>query len=395
MSIQMELIYHYPWLPSLNIVFSSIASQDPIEFITETFKKYSPTEIQERILIIFRAAFENLEQIMDYKVDQLNIHCYLILKILLYTLNNPVITNRIANLYSKITYEELINESDAYIYDICMDLNLDIKYYQLPIEYGIRIIKDQREILETNFRINYIDYLKLSANMRDEYRRLVNNPLSEGYVFIQKRNIIRLLQEYVRQKLILKQEVDKTTLDAFKSEVLKVEEFKEMHEIISNEWALKEEEFEYSFELDFKSLKEISGSYPPCVKETLKKAQEGQNLIHTERLYIVWFLNSLNYPEDKIINIFSTLPDFNKEKTAYQVQYAKKKGYIPYSCQSLKSYSLCMAKKYKDELCLEGYFSRKYDTQREIKHPLSYVRIKQYRISNIQKNSKNQIKKND
>ena len=38
MSLQMELIYHYPWLPSLNNVFSSIASQDPIEFIKETEK---------------------------------------------------------------------------------------------------------------------------------------------------------------------------------------------------------------------------------------------------------------------------------------------------------------------------------------------------------------------
>ena len=34
-----------------------------------------------------------------------------------------------------------------------------------------------------------------------------------------------------------------------------------------------------------------------------------------------------------------------------------------------------------------------YDTQKEIKHPLSYVRIKQYRMSNKQQNSKNQIKK--
>lgn len=393
MEIQTELIYHYPWLPSLNNIFSSIASQDPIEFIKETFEKYPPSEIRDRILELFRAAFENLEQIMEYKVDKLNVHCYLILKIFLYILNNRVITNRIANLYSKITYNELINESDAYIYDICMDLKLDINYYQLPIKFGINITKDQQEILQTNFRIYFIDYLKLSANLRDEYRRLINNPLSEGYVFIQKRSLIRLLQEYVRQKLIIRQEENKVNLDNFKGETLKINEFKEMYETISNEWALKEEEFEYSIEIDFKSGKDISGSYPPCVQETLKKAQEGQNITHTERLYIVWFLNSFNYPEDKIVNIFSTLPDFNRGKTAYQVRFAKKKGYIPYSCQSLKSYNLCMAKKYKDKLCLEGYFSKKYDTQKEIKHPLSYVRIKQYRMSNKQQNSKNQIKK--
>jgi DNA primase large subunit len=389
MEIQTELIYRYPWLPSLNRVFSSIASEDPIEFIKETFDKYSSAEIEERILALFRAAFANLEEISNYKLDKLNVYCYLILKIFLYTLNNKTITNRIANLYSKITYNELINESDAYIYDICQDLNLKINYYQPPITYGMNINKDQYEILQTNFRIYFIDYLKLSANLRDDYRRLINKPLTEGFVFIQKKDLIRLMQEYVRQKLMIKLEENNKTLDNFKSKILKLREFKDLFEIILNEWTLKEEEFEYSFEIEFKSGEDLSKSYPPCINEILNKAQEGQNLVHTERLYILWFLNSFNYPEDLIISIFSTLPDFNREKTEYQVKYAKKKGYVPYSCQTLKSYNLCMAKKYKDELCLNGYYSKKDEKQKEIKHPLFYVRLKQFRFSNIQKNTRN------
>ena len=38
-----------------------------------------------------------------------------------------------------------------------------------------------------------------------------------------------------------------------------------------------------------------------------------------------------------------------------------------------------MAMKYKDELCLEGYFSKKLDSQKKIQHPLFYVQLKQYR----------------
>lgn len=389
MEIQSELIYRYPWLPSLNRAFSSIASKDPIEFIKETFEKYSPSEIEERILELFRAAFENLEQITDYKADRLNVYCYLILKIFLYALNNKTITNRIANLYSKITYNELINESDASIYDICQDLDLKIKYYQPAITYGMNINKDQYEILQTNFRIYFIDYLKLSANLRDDYRRIINKPLTEGFVFVQKKDLIRLIQEYVRQKLMIKHEENNINLEDFKSKALKLREFKELFEIISNEWTLREEEYDYSFEIEFKSGEDLSSSFPPCISEILKKAQEGQNLTHTERLYMLWFLNSFNYPEDVIINIFSTLPDFNREKTEYQVKYAKKKGYVPYSCPTLKSYNLCMAKKYKDELCLNGYYSKKDETQKEVKHPLFYVRLKQFRSSNIQKNSRN------
>jgi len=133
----------------------------------------------------------------------------------------------------------------------------------------------------------------------------------------------------------------------------------------------------------------MSKVFPPCVEKILSKAQEGQNLIHTERLFILWFLNALKYPEDKIINVFSTLPDFDREKTAYQVKYAIKKGYTPYSCKSLKSYTLCMASKYKDDLCLKGFYSRRQDTQKEILHPLAYVRIKQYRTSRESKNQNN------
>ena len=72
------------------------------------------------------------------------------------------------------------------------------------------------------------------------------------------------------------------------------------------------------------------------------------------------------------------MPDFNREKTAYQVNYAKKKKYTPYKCSTLKSFNLCMAKKYKDKLCLEGFLSKKLNEQKYITHPLFYVKFNQY-----------------
>ena len=391
MSIRHELVQHYPWLPSLENLYPDIASKKPSEFILEIFSN-NPIEIQERILAFFKASFNNLEQIDDYKIDEINIHVYLITKILLYLLDDKSISNRIANLYSKVTYNELLKEDEAYLYDICKDLNLDILYYQDPIKYGTIITKDQQENLFSNFRIHYTDYLRLAVNLRDEFRKLINNPLSEGYVFIQKRNLSRLLQEYVREKFILKDEDDKSSLEALKKKLLNIKVFSELHERILANWELKKEDFEYSIE--FKSIEglDISTNFPPCIKEILSKIQEGQNLIHNERLFIVWFLIAVNYQVDTIINLFSSMPDFNREKTAYQVNYAKKKEYTPYKCSTLKSFNLCMAKNYKDKLCLEGFLSRKLNEQKFITHPLFYVKFNQYQ--NFKKsNSSNPPKK--
>ena len=63
----------------------------------------------------------------------------------MFVLDNKIITNKIANLFSKINYNDLIKENDYNIYSICEDLKLDILYSD-PIEYGVNILKDQKEM---------------------------------------------------------------------------------------------------------------------------------------------------------------------------------------------------------------------------------------------------------
>lgn len=382
MSIPTELVNHYPWLPSLKKHYSEIASKSPSMFISEVFSKDFGSDLKERLLDLFEAAFDNLEEISDYKSDRLNVYVYLLLNIFLYALDNKVITNRLANLYSKISYNELIKENnDANLYNICQDLGLNVRYYEPPINYGVNIVKDHHQKLETNFTIHFIDYLRLASNLRDEYRKLIHNSLLEGYVFIQNTRLIRLIQEYVRNKLLIKETEDKASLKVFLSDVSEIKEFKEMIDKILNAWAERKEEFEYTFKIDFESKEDLLTLYPPCVNEILKKIQEGQNLIHNERLFIVWFLLALDYPVEKVVDLFSTMPDFDREKTAYQVNFAKKKAYTPYKCLTLKSLNLCFAAIYKDKLCLEGYGSVDPSERKKLAHPLAYTRIKQYRGS--------------
>jgi DNA primase large subunit len=380
MSIPLELVSRYPWLPSLKNYYSEIASKPPSLFISEVFSEDFGVELKERLLGLFEAAFDNLEEISDYKSDKINVYVYLLLNIFLYALDNQIITNRLANLYSKITYNELIKENnDANLYNICQDLGLNVKYYDPPINYGENIVKDHHQKLETNFTIHFIDFIRLASHLRDEYRSLINNPLLEGYVFIQNKRLVRLIQEYVRNKLIIKETEDKESLKAFLEEASDITDFKEIYEKVLITWAERKDDFQFTFKIDFESETELLSLYPPCVNKILKKIQEGQNLIHNERLFIVWFLLALEYPVEKVVDLFSTMPDFDREKTTYQVNFAKKKGYTPYKCLTLKSLNLCKAIEYKDELCLKGYGAKDPDERRQLAHPLAYTQITKYR----------------
>lgn len=378
MSISSRLLRKFPWLPSVKSDYLNLLDQDPIDFILDAFNN-PKHHLHDNLISIFSAAFENSERVALELDNDSGIYLYLALKIFLNVLDNFSITNRVANLYSKKMYEELLTEDNYYLYEICEDLNLDIKYYDEPQKYGMNIVRSEKQILSTKYRIFYLDYLRLAANLKDDYRRLVHKSLAEGYVFIKKRELIRLIQEYVRKKVSENKFTDKQQLKLFKEKVLSLEEFRELYELIERRWEEKKEHFANSFDFSYAEEENISEFFPPCIKEILNKAQEGTNLAHDERLYLVFFLHAIEYPIKKIVDIFRASPDFDESKTEYQVKFAKDKGYDPHSCSKLKSLSLCKAQKYKDEICLEGYYSKTYEEQKQIKHPLSYVNIKKYR----------------
>jgi len=394
LSIPSDLVNRYPWLPSLKLQYSDIADKIPTEFISDIFSKSDSKQISDRVLIIFESAFNNLEDFPNLKDENLSIQVYILLKILVYALNNKIITNRIANIYSKNAYNKMERDnSESDLYNICLDLELKVNFYDPPIQFGNKMLKDTREKQATNFTIYYIDYLKLASNLRDEYRKLAHNSLQNGYVFIQNRNLMRLMQEYVRNKILIKETEDKASLKSFLDKAFKIKEFKTLYEKIMSIWTKRKEDFDFTFKIDITDKTDIQKLYPPCVIEILKKAGEGQNLVHHERLFIVWFLLALDYPVEKVVDVFATLPDFDRDKTNYQVEYAKKKKYVPYQCSTLQSINLCMKEKYKDELCQDGYGSKELTERKKLKHPLSYIRIKQYRDEKQEEYLKNKAKR--
>ena len=60
MSDNLDLIKHYPWLPSLRIYRSDLASINPIEFIKNVNADSSKEILQDRIYEFFKSAFESI-----------------------------------------------------------------------------------------------------------------------------------------------------------------------------------------------------------------------------------------------------------------------------------------------------------------------------------------------
>ena len=297
-----------------------------------------------------------------------------------YLIDEIEITNRVANLYSKIEYNKLLNESSSNLYNICKDLSVNLTFYSKNTKNEIIFKQNISDGFTTIFKIYYTDYLKLASNLRDDFRKLTNQQLSKGIVYIQKKNLIRLLQEKARKRILESQSHDSDNIESDKRELFKIQEFKSVYESILEFWnknkpTYKEQEFNDDY-LDLKN----STYFPPCTNVILQRAKKGHNLIHEERLHLTWFLIAVKYDFEDIINIFSSVADFDRKRTEYQVNFAVKKGYSPYACSKLKSLGLCYASQYKDKLCNEGFYSKKEKRNKQIKHPLTYVKIVKYRI---------------
>ena len=108
---------------------------------------------------------------------------------------------------------------------------------------------------------------------------------------------------------------------------------------------------------------------PPCMKDILASIQVGENVPHMGRFALVSFLNSLKLGVNDIIKLFSTAPDFEEEKTRYQIEHItgniSSTSYKPPGCDKMRTYGICPVDK-TDELC-----KRK-------RHPLSYYKAKWY-----------------
>jgi DNA primase large subunit len=222
---------------------------------------------------------------------------------------------------------------------------------QIAREFDIEFLYDAESEHLSIFFVHYIRF----APTRYKTWKLINREMANGYVTISEKDLSRLLQEALRSRI--NQELDgkhchSHVMDVFSEDILRIRNEVMMHR--------KKIETEPIGTLDIAKL-------PPCLKDVLAAIQSGENVAHMGRFALVAFFNSLKMTPKDILKVFSTAPDFEEEKTRYQIEHitgaTSSTSYIAPGCDKLKTYGLCPSEKI-DDIC------------RKANHPLNYYRIK-------------------
>lgn len=235
-------------------------------------------------------------------------------------------------------YKNLIKEQITFLLKVANEFGMDVTYAD-----------------NTNtISIYFTDYLHYAPTRYKEWK-MINREMNQGYITVSKKDLARILQEALRERI--NTELDNRLChdlvsQVFSSDVQRIKNKIQMHR--------KEIETAPVGKLEIEKL-------PPCIKDILVAIQTGENVPHMGRFALVAFLSSIKLNTKEIIKVFSTAPDFEEEKTRYQIEHitgsSSYTAYTPPGCDKMRTYGICPSDKI-DELC------------KKTRHPLSYYKTK-------------------
>jgi DNA primase large subunit len=231
-------------------------------------------------------------------------------------------------------YRNLLNEPISFLLEISKELHLNVE-----------------RVGETNkIKIFFKDYLRYAPTRYKEWK-MVNRDMNRGFVTLYRRELARILLELLRKRI--NEELDSRKCNsvikkAFDADINRFQNIVNMQK--------KKMEAAPVGKLSVEKL-------PPCLKDILAAIQAGENVPHMGRFALVAFLSSLKMNTNEILKLFSTAPDYQEDKTRYQVEHitgsSSSTTYKSPGCDKMRTYGLCPVDKM-DDLC------------KKIRHPLSY-----------------------
>ena len=203
-----------------------------------------------------------------------------------------------------------------------------------------------------DFAVSFTDYLKHAPKFHAEEWKLVNRMMASGNVFLRKNDLIRLMEEEVREH------IEKRIEQSPRVDLPKVfdERLDRIGSILSR--------FKEKFVSQEQILGVVPEAFPPCIRMLYNTVLTKQHLSHMGRFTVTSFLLTVGMQPEELIKLYLSLSDFNERLTRYQVMHiAGEKGsktkYTPPTCNTLRTHGLCIGK---DELC------------NLVNHPLAYYR---------------------
>ncbi len=227
-------------------------------------------------------------------------------KILLSAIGDAAASERYAERKSEDYRVKLEKENLTYLIKISReDFGMDVK-------------------TEESLRLQFIDFLRY----KPEFLRLSQMNMLGGYVQVTKSQLGWILKGAIKQRII--QTIPKKekfpdaitkAANSVKGKVVEVKARNINRPRVSN---LRED------------------ALPPCVSDIIKNLEAG-TANHNAHFVLVTFLHGLGLDEKAILDIFRRSPKFKEKIAAYQIRFAKERGYTCPACDSVKGYGLCRA----------------------------------------------------
>ncbi|OPY54946.1 MAG: DNA primase large subunit PriL [Methanosaeta sp. PtaU1.Bin112] len=255
---------------------------------------------------------------------------------------------------------ELLSYPLARIMVSCLDDSILLRRYALAeAKLAFRMMQKEKEGLDAiandlglhpqgpgPYKIHFSEYIRAAHRMHSPKWKLTNRDLMQGYLTITREELMRIMEEAAREKIMkgLPIPADEETCASLQEYLQPLKE--QLERIRARD------------RVDLGAVNE--GAFPPCIKSMLKSVAKGNNLAHSARFALVSFLLQINMTAEEVISLFSTSPDYDEERTRYQVEHiagASGTSYKPPACATMATYGNCPGE---DELC------------RKIRHPLSY-----------------------
>jgi DNA primase large subunit len=263
-----------------------------------------------------------LAELLSYPLARVMVSC----------LKDDLLTRRYALAEAKLASRKMVREDLADLLLLARDLDVFPQ-------------SDQ-----SGLRVHFSDYLKAAARMRSPGWKLVNRSLESGWVTVTSQELARLLEERAKDRV---------------QRGLPLPVPEEICEKLREDLDQIEEELKVKRAEEKVDLGEVTeDAFPPCIREMLSQVANGTNLAHTARFALTTFLLAVGMSVDEVVGVFNTSPDFDEERTRYQVDHISGKGgtsYRPPSCATMATYGNCPGE---DRLC------------KWVNHPLSYYERK-------------------
>ncbi len=170
----------------------------------------------------------------------------------------------------------------------------------LAAEFRIDLSKEQMPLT---------DFVEIVAVLHEPRFKLVNRRITKGFVEIQKNELLELLRERIR--VVLRRDLPYHVPKGICEQLIPVAN-------------LIKKEYQEQMLQQFGSIEE--SAFPPCMQALVTALTSGTNLSHAGRFSLTTFLHTIGMSVTGIAELYARSPDFDPEKTMYQVEHITGRG---------------------------------------------------------------------